>query len=377
MPYITQLSKKNISEDIINHSKNKLLRFGIVGCGDISHVHGKAVSSIPNVHFVACADLNETRAEAWADQYECERYFTDYHKMISEMALDGIVLATWPNQHLQQIKDCADGGIKNILCQKSLAITGAEAMEIWDVVNANDIFLMEGFMYRHHPALKKLESIVADGEIGPVDNVRAVFSDYDPEEEDPDDTNRNWRQRKECGGGIPYDFACYAVNACGHFSNSLPVKVYASGGKSEKFDIINRMYGMVEYENGCVGIIESSKKSSFSQELQISCANGILSLPISWTIYDQVTINQTFRRDWAEVFHYSFEIPHTDAYFQEMVNFVNVINNNDAPGMPLRETLVNIFVIEALVESVLTKKIVDLELPTRLIEYFNNNKERI
>ena len=346
-----------------------MIRLGIVGCGDISHVHGNAVDQIEDVRFVACCDLNPERAKQWAERYGCDHYFTDYKEMMSEVELDGIVLATWPNLHLQQIKDVAQAGIKNILCQKSLALTGSEAMEIWDVIKANGIFLMEGFMYRHHPAIKKLESLLATDETGPVDNVRAVFSDYDPEEESADDTNRNWRQRKECGGGIPYDFACYAVNACGHFSNSLPVKVYASGGVSEKYDIVNRVYGMVEYENGCVGIIESSKKSSFSQELQISCAKSILNLPLSWTIYEEIEIGQSFRREWAEVFHNTYEIPKSDAYLNEMINFTDVIKGKDTPGMPLHETLVNIFVIEALVESVLTKKVVELDLPARLVEF--------
>jgi len=346
--------------------EKRVIKLGIVGCGDISLMHGNAAMGNDNVRFAACSDLNEKRAQSWAKKYGCDRYFTDYLKMIKEVELDGVVLATWPNQHVEQIRECAAVGIKNILCQKSLTLTGSEAMEIKKIVEKNNIFLMEGFMYRHHPAIKKLESILEQGEIGPVDNVRAVFSDFDAELEPAEDVNRNWRQRKECGGGIPYDFACYAVNACGHFSAGLPVRVYAFGGVSEKYDIVNRLYGMIEYDNGCVGIIESSKKSSFSEELQISCAHGILNLPIAWTIYDEVRINQTYRSDWAHVLHHSYGIQKTDAYCSEMENFVGVISGTAKPGMPLRESLVNIFVIEALVNSLLKKEIVEISLPYEL-----------
>lgn len=342
------------------------VKLGLVGCGDISNVHGNAVMRIADARFSACCDLNEKRAKAWAEKYGCDRYYTDYLEMLQKEALDGIVLATWPNQHTEQIRNCASAGIQNILCQKSLTLTGSEAMEIYKIVRENKVFLMEGFMYRHHPAIKKLERILANGEIGPVDNVRAVFSDFDAELESVEDSNRNWRQRKECGGGIPYDFACYAVNACGHFSGGLPVRVFASGGVSEKYDIVNRLYGMIEYDNGCVGIIESSKKSSFSQELQVSCAHGILNLPLSWTIYNDVTISQTFRSEWAQVHHHTFEIPRTDAYHSEMENFVGVMTGKAVPGMPLKETLTNIFVIEALVDSLQSKKIVDVSLPGEL-----------
>lgn len=347
----------------------KIINLGIVGCGDISHVHGNAVSQIKGAHFAACVDRNESRAKAWAQKYGCEHFYTDYQTMLAKEKLDAVVLATWPNQHVEQINDCAESGIRNILCQKSLTLTGSEAMQILEIVMKHDLFLMEGFMYRHHPAIKKLDTLVSSGDLGVVDNVRAVFSDFDAELESAQDATRNWRQRKECGGGIPYDFACYAVNACGHFAQGLPVRVYATGGVSPKYDIINRLYGMIEYDNGRVGIIESSKKSSHSQELQISCEHAILNLPLSWTVYDEVTIKQTYRAEWAHLLQSTYGIEKTDSYLREMENFVSVIRGVAKPGMPLKETLVNIFVIEALVNSVLTKKIVEVNLPEELKNY--------
>lgn len=350
-------------------ANDNVIKLGIVGCGDISHVHGNAVSRINDVRFTACTDRNEARAKAWAEKYGCDHYYTDYLTMLKQEQLDGVVLATWPTQHVEQIRECANAGIKNILCQKSLTLTGAQAMEIFKTVQDHKLFLMEGFMYRHHPAIKKLESIIEQGGVGTVDNVRAVFSDFDPELESANDANRNWRQRKDAGGGIPYDFACYAVNACGHFCQGLPVRVFASGGISEKYDIINRLYGMIEYDNGRVGIIESSKKSSFSQELQISGTKSILNLPLSWTIYDEVTIKQTYRAEWAQLLHSSYGIQKTDAYHSEMENFIGVIRGTSLPGMPLKESLVNIFVIEALVNSVLSKQFVNISLPKELKAY--------
>jgi predicted dehydrogenase len=346
--------------------EDKVLKLGIVGCGSISHAHANAVAHIEDVRFAACSDINEERAREWAGQYGCDHYYTNHVAMLKAEQLDGIVLATWPNQHVQQIQECASAGARNILCQKSLTLTGAEAMEILHIVQENKLFLMEGFMYRHHPAIKKLDNIIAQGEIGPVDNVRAVFSDFDPEIEPPDDPNRNWRQRKECGGGIPYDFACYAVNACGHFCSGLPIRVFASGGLSEKYGIINRLYGMIEYDNGRVGIIESSKKASFSEELQISCAKSVLNLPMAWTIYDEVTIRQTYRAEWAHVLQSSYGIPKTDAYQSEIENFTGVIRGTEKPGMPLKESLINIFVIEALVNSILQNRLMEISLPDEL-----------
>jgi len=52
----------------------KNINLGIVGCGDISHVHGNAVLNMKGVRFSACSDLNESRAKAWAEQYGCDHF---------------------------------------------------------------------------------------------------------------------------------------------------------------------------------------------------------------------------------------------------------------------------------------------------------------
>ena len=99
---------------------------------------------------------------------------------------------------------------------------------------------------------------------------------------------------------MPLDYACYAANACTHFIGNVPVRAHATGSIC-KYNTINRMYGMIEYARGRTGIVESSKKSMFSQELQISCSDGILTLPISWTIRGDIAITLTRSPAWAQL----------------------------------------------------------------------------
>lgn len=340
-----------------------MFRIGIVGCGGISHVHGRAARDIPTVRFAVCCDIRESVARDWAAQYGCDAFYTDYEEMIRREDLDGVMLATWPNQHREQIERCLAVGARNILCEKSLTLTGKEALEIWQMVGEAGAFLMEGFMYRHHPAIRKLNSRLASGETGPVDNVRACFHDYDPEHAAADDANRNWRQRKECGGGIPYDFACYSVNACQHFAGGIPTRVFCRGDQSEKYGTIDRMYGLIEYDNGRVGIVESSKRASFSQELQITCAHRILHLPMTWSIYDEITIRQIRTEGWANVLTDTYAIQKANAYQLQLENFAAVVKGEAEPVMRLAESVLNIHTIEALVTSLEEKRIVDVEIP--------------
>lgn len=347
--------------------KKSILNLGIVGCGGIAGAHGEAAKALGHeLRFVAACDIRRESAEAWAGKFGAERVYTDYVEMIRKEALDGILLATWPNLHREQVARAVAAGARNILCEKALAMTGKEALQIYGIVHKADAFLMEGFMYRHNPLIRRMERLLAIGDLGAVDNVRACFSAFDPETANAKDSNRNWRQRKECGGGIPYDFACYCVNACGHFANSLPTRVYATGGIGN-YGTINRFHGMIEYENGVVGIIESSKKTSFTQELQISCAHGILNIPIAWTIPGPEQVITQRHTEWNSTTYDRYTVNTTDnQYGLQLRNFAAVIRGDEKPVLPLEQSVVNMFTLEALVKSVLEKRQVEVKIPKAL-----------
>lgn len=338
-----------------------ILKLAIVGCGEHSHEHLKAVEEVSGVKITTCCDINEERALAFAKQYGCSSNYSDLEKMLQTEKLDGVILCTWPMQHLEQIKLCLEKGIKNILCEKSLTLQAQEAVTVGNLVKQNDAFLMEGCKYRHHPAIRKLERILSYGDIGKIDSIRATFSNYEPEEAQEQGTRLDWRYRKDCGGGVPYDWMSYLVNACNHFSGSEPKRVFASGTQSKKYEVITRLFGMIEYGNGVVAIIESSKEANFSEELQITCANGILRLPIAWGIFGDVKITQTHRKPaWDYILTDSYEIEQTNVFALQLQNFADVIRGKALPVLPLYQSIQNVQVIEALVTSLMQGRIVTL-----------------
>jgi len=217
-------------------------------------------------------------------------------------------------------------------------------------------------MYRHNPAIRKLEELIKAGGIGEVDNVRAEFGWWDAETETGNDKNRNWRQRKECGGGVPYDAACYAVNAAGHFCGGLPVRVMASGTISPVYGTISRLFGIIEYDNGKTAMVASSKKQEFVEDLQIEGSKGILRLPLAWTILKEVSITKSSMKGWADIVNMDYSIPVTDSYMKQLENFAAVIDGEEDPVLPLAESVANTRVIEALVKSIETGSPVTLSL---------------
>ena len=289
-----------------------------------------------------------------------------------------MLLATWPNLHRAQIETCLAASVRNILCEKALAVTGAEASEIYDLASAAGALIMEGFMYRHHPAIRAIERQIAAGAVGEVDYVRAVFNLWDAELESPDDDTRNWRQRKETAGGVPYDLACYAVNACGHFAAALPVRASATGSVSERYGTINRLAGVVEYANGRIGVVESSRRSSFSQELLISGSHGALHLPVAWSLDEVTRVTGIRSPRFAVLEHQDHAVEQANSYALQLVNFAQAAAGHAQPVVPLVQSVVNAHVSEALNTSLLQRRSVNINLSEAIsADYHSYQKGRV
>jgi predicted dehydrogenase len=328
---------------------------------------------VPDVQLVACCDTVPDAAEAFRERFGCERAYPDVETMVSEHELDVVILATWPLDHPQQIQACLDAGIRNILCEKSLTVGSDQVIEVWEAARAADALVVEGFMYRHHPAMRKIDEILAAGELGQIDNVSAGFDFFDAEEEDPDGP-RNWRQRADQHGGVPYDLLCYAVNAANHAAGALPTQVMAFARRSERYDTVHRVFGVIEYENGVYGTVHSSKKSDHDYQLKINGATGQLVLPIIITPdrippreaaqpgeYTEIYVSRT-----SDLFAYdttAIRIPAADPYLRQLEDFVAAARGTRAPEPTLAESVLNVHTINALLTSGEEGTAVPVELP--------------
>jgi D-xylose 1-dehydrogenase (NADP+, D-xylono-1,5-lactone-forming) len=342
------------------------LRIGLAGCGGISHRHARAAADIPEVAIVACCDVRVEVAEAWGKRYGCERAYPDLDAMLGH-DLDAVLLSTWPSQHHDHVLQILDGGVRNILCEKALATTGRDAYEMWAAARRTGALLVEGFMYRHHPATREIERRLATGELGDVAHVRATFSSFDPEEADPNDDARDWRQRPESGGGVPFDLTCYGVDSCNHFNPGLPIRVSALGGTSAHYRTVDRLYAVIEFSGGTFGVIESTRRGGFGQGISVTCAGGHLFLPETWIVEGPTEVREQRSEAWRAVSTRSIPIAGADFYRLQLENFAAAVRGNDPPRVDLAESVVGVFTIEAALQSMASGRAVEIGLPDDLV----------
>ncbi|TAK53192.1 MAG: Gfo/Idh/MocA family oxidoreductase [Gammaproteobacteria bacterium] len=347
------------------------VRLGMVGCGFISHAHGRAaVRSGGAIAFAACCSRTAEQAGSWAREYGCEAAYTDIAQLLAHPRLDGVVIATRPAGHAAHITACLDAGQRFVLCEKALVTSSAAALEVLRRARAAGATIIEAWMYRHHPAFVALREEVAG--LGTVDHLHAEFDMLDPAREDPE--AGGWRRDPAAGGGVPFDFACYPVDAANLLAGALPVRVIASAFTNPHHGTIDRLFGLIEYANGCVATLASSRHASLGQLLRVCCERGRVELPMSWNAPADAVLTVTTSPAFLQLAQRLRRFPSAPAgeladlpvYGLQLGHFADVIRGRAAPAVTLAQSVLNIIVLESLVAAGRTGSALQIELPTGL-----------
>ena len=136
------------------------MRGGIVGCGFFAQFHTEAWKRIPGVEMVAACDLDLARAQAAAPAA-----YTDLEEMLDKERLDFLDIAARPEWHLPMLKIAAQRGIP-VICQKPMAPTYAECLEIAEVAKNAGIRLMIHENWRWQQWFREIQKMILNGDIG-------------------------------------------------------------------------------------------------------------------------------------------------------------------------------------------------------------------
>ena len=141
-----------------------------------------------------------------------------------------------------------------------------------------------------------------------------------------------------------------------------PARILASGTTSPVYDVINRVYALFEYPDDRVATIESTRKGDQSQALEVIGSQGRLTLPLAWTLPENVQLHLQCGRGWATFDDRIIDVAGADPYQLQLANMCDVIESRARPGMPLAESVRNVHLLEAIADAITTKQPVNVEL---------------
>ncbi len=141
------------------------VRVGVAGLGYWGPNLARNFSAIPGCELAWLCDGDITALARAADAFPLARTSGDIDELLGDSQLDAIVLATPVPTHASLARQVLGAG-KHCFVEKPLALTAADAQLAVDEAARTGRTLMVGHLLEYHPAVRALEGLLKDGELG-------------------------------------------------------------------------------------------------------------------------------------------------------------------------------------------------------------------
>ena len=162
-----------------------------------------------------CADLDEKRLAAMSSLYPSIQTTKNYHDILSNPAIDAVVVALPTNFHFKITQEALLAG-KHVLCEKPLSLSAQECLTLNELASKQKKLLMVGHIFVFNQGVSKLRQYIQEGQLGKIHYANSQRTNLGPFRYD---VNALW------------DLAPHDVSIFNYLFDSAPVSVSARGHK--------------------------------------------------------------------------------------------------------------------------------------------------
>ena len=265
----------------------KTVNVAIIGTGFMGKAHSNAWTSVSKFFSlglspalkVAC-DSRPERGE-FAERWGWEEACDNWQEVVQRKDIDIIDVCTPTFLHKDIVLAAAKNG-KQIFCEKPIALSFAEAKEMYEAAEKAGVLHYLNHNYRRTPAVAFARQLIDEGKIGQIFHWRGAYlQDWITDPNFP----LTWHLQKKFAGAGPHfdlnshsvDLARYLVSDVKAVSAMLKTFVTerplpgadagtfksgsAAGGKGA-VTVDDAAFMIAEFENGALGSFESSRFAS-------------------------------------------------------------------------------------------------------------------
>lgn len=332
----------------------KKSRIGIIGLGGIAQlVHLPVLSKLPNAEIVAVAEINKSRLKVVGDKFGIQKRYSDYGEMLKNENLDAVIIATPTNTHTQIALDCLNAN-KDVLIEKPMTRTLAEAKQIHAAAKKHKKNVMVGMNLRYRPDAMLLKSLIKSGELGDIFYIRCGWLRKQSSEQ------KWFLSKSQAGGGAIFDLGIVLFDLALWIMDFAPVKSVSV----QKFH-----HNTKEVEDSAVGFIRFENSSVISFEVSWAFHSDIDSLNLSaYGTRGTAKLNplRAYRRiessqiDLTPAGAANVTSMYKKSYENELKHFIGVIQGNLPVFSTSDEALSRMTMLEAIYKSADTGKEIKL-----------------
>ena len=214
----------------------EVVRFGIVGIGNMGSAHAKYLGEMSNAELVAACDIDPKAFDRLPKEgREKVRCFTDLDAFLKEGGMDAVIVSI-PHYFHPDVAIRAMQAGKHIIVEKPIAVHKAEALRLI-AEGEKHPKLVQSMMLNQRTicAHKKIKQLIDTGALGRITRVNWIITDWFRTQRyyDSGDWRASWRGE---GGGV-------LLNQCPHQLDlmqwffGMPVRVRAAVKLGKYHDI--------------------------------------------------------------------------------------------------------------------------------------------
>lgn len=286
------------------------MKVAVIGCGYLGSYHAEKYYNLKDVNLAVVCDQDLGRARKLAKKLKCEA-ISDYSQL-DKFDISCASIASDTKTHFNISKWCLESGI-DVLVEKPMTTTIAEAKALIEIAEKNDRVLQVGHLERFNPALLKLKDHIANPwffEVRRIAPFKGRGADVD----------------------VVLDLMIHDIDLLLHLVGKSIVKVEAMG-IPVLTDSIDIAHARIEFEGGAVANVSSSRAAFHSERtLRVFQPDRYISLDLEKKKFKVATkgvgtnllgvpnINQVEER-----------IDLRDALQDEISSFVRAVRNRTTP----------------------------------------------
>lgn len=228
----------DISSTLLRKSRFQIVRMGIIGTGRIAPRFISESKYVSGIAVVSAFNPDPAEGAAFQQKFDIPCFSRDATEFLE--TTDAVYIASPNETHYQYAKAALQHG-KHVLCEKPMAFTREETLELHQLASDRHLVLLEGIKTAYCPGFQQLINIAHSGKIGKIYDIEACFTRL------ADESSREFTDASY--GGSFLEFGAYTM---------LPIlKLLGTQYKEVRMDSIlsetgNDLYTKTQilYENG-------------------------------------------------------------------------------------------------------------------------------
>ena len=317
-----------------------MVRVGILGTSRIARLLFER--TLKGVKITAVASREQSKATAYARQYDIERAYGSYEELLQDVNLDAVYVPLPQSLHAEYAVKAARAG-KHVLVEKPAALTSSEVGRMIRTCKRHRVFLMEGLMYRFLRIHRRVKAMVDEGAIGTLHyidfnwcvNARAVG-------------RTGFRFERTMGGGALYDLGIYGIDFMRFlFPEDRPRLLSACTFRKDRKSVDEFTHAVFSVHGVIVAVTVAYNTDANYYTLSgdkgaIHVPRGVAGRPVDTML--QVHLLDGDKR-------YEERFPAENAYILELEHFACCIDKGEEPMVSSRDSRENLAMLEQVFEE--------------------------